>query len=127
MGVQAFQTRLSASCSLLESQLCVVLVPPPVSDLFMLPISDGKVLQVSWSPPGGYWENYNILLKNGSEVLVNQTIGKVSTQLAFSGLGFGLVPGRLYQADVTVQSGTLGNTARCYGRLGQLTLAAHNR
>lgn len=127
MGVQAFHTRLSASCSLLQSQLCVILVPPPVSGLFMLPINDGKVLQVSWSPPGGYWENYNILLKNGSEVLVNQTIGKVSTQLAFSSLGFGLVPGRLYQADVTVQSGALGTTARCSGRLGQLTFAAHNR
>lgn len=118
--------RLSASCSLPESRVCLIPVPQPVSHLSMLPINDGKVLQVSWSPPSGHWENYNILLKNVSEVLVNQTIGKVSTQLAFSSLGFGLVPGRLYQADVTVQSGGLGNTARCYGRLGQLTSTGQN-
>ncbi|CAF89445.1 unnamed protein product, partial [Tetraodon nigroviridis] len=92
-------------------------VPQPVSGLSMLPINDGKVLKLSWSPPSGYWENYNILLRNGSEVLVNQSTGKESTQLAFSSLGFGLVPGRLYGADVTVQSGSLANTARCYGRL----------
>lgn len=104
-----------------ESQLHLLPVPQPVSALSMLPVNNGKVLKVSWSPPSGYWENYNILLKNGSDVLVNQTIRKVSTQLAFSSLGFDLVPGRLYGADVTVQSGALGNTARCYGRLGQLT------
>lgn len=113
--------RLSVSCSLPESQLHLLPVPQPVSALSMLPINNGKVLKVSWSPPSGYWENYNILLKNGSDVLVNQTAGKVSTQLAFSSLGLGLVPGRLYSADVTVQSGSLGTTARCSGRLGQFT------
>lgn len=91
----------------------------------MLPINDGKVLKLSWLPPSGYWENYNILLRNGSEVLVNQSTGKESTQLAFSSLGFGLVPGRLYGADVTVQSGSLANTARCYGRLGQLASTSY--
>lgn len=113
------------SCSLPESHLHLVPVPQPVSDLSMLPISDGKVLKVSWSPPGGHWENYNVLLKNGSDVLVNQTLGKVSTQLAFSSLGFGLVPGRPYGAEVTVWSGGLGSTARCYGRLGQSTFTEH--
>lgn len=83
--------------------------------------TDGKMLRVSWAPPGGYWESYNVLLGNGSEVLVNQTISKTSTQLAFSSLGIGLVPGRLYEAAVSVQSGGLKNTARCYGRLGQST------
>lgn len=89
----------------------------------MLPVSNGRVLKVSWAPPRGHWENYNILLKNGSDVLVNQTISKGSTQLAFSSLGLGLVPGRLYEADVMVRSGILGNTARCYGRLGKLTFS----
>lgn len=108
-----------------ECQHHLIPVPQPVSALSMLPISNGKVLKISWSPPSGYWENYNILLKNGSDVLVNQTLRKDSNQLAFSSLGFGLVPGRLYGADVTVQSGSLGNTARCYGRLGQSAVTAH--
>lgn len=90
----------------------------------MLPVNDGQVLKLSWTPPSGYWQNYNILLRNGSEVLANQTTGKDSTQLAFSSLGFGLVPGRLYGAEVTVQSGSLANTARCYGGLGQLAFTS---
>ncbi|XP_056908618.1 receptor-type tyrosine-protein phosphatase beta-like [Takifugu flavidus] len=90
-------------------------VPRPVSGLSMT--SDGKMLKISWAPPSGYWESYNVLLNNGSDVLVNQTIGRASTQLAFSSLGIGLVPGHLYEADVTVRSGSLSNTARCYGRL----------
>lgn len=120
-GCSGHQICFSSSCSLPEPQLHVITVPQPVSGLSMLPMSNGGVLKVSWSPPGGYWENYNILLQNGSDVLVNQTISKVSTQLAFSRLGLGLVPGRLYKVDVTVQSGGLSNTAHCYGRLGQLS------
>lgn len=88
--------------------------------------SEGKILKLSWAPPSGHWESYNILLLNGSHVLVNQTISKASTQLAFSSLGLGLVPGRRYRADVTVQSGGLGSTARCFGRLGQ-SFTAHPR
>lgn len=85
----------------------------------MEPVGDGRSLRLSWSPPRGYWENYSVLLMNGSEALTNQTISKLSTQLTFSALSLGLVPGRLYEAEVTVHSGILGNTARCYGRLGQ--------
>lgn len=90
-------------------------VPQGVSALTMSPLSDGRTLRVSWSPPRGLWENYSVLLRNGSTVLQNQTISKVSRQHTFSSLG--LVPGRLYEAEVTVHSGTLGNAALCHGRL----------
>lgn len=83
----------------------------------MTPLSDGEILRVSWSPPRGHWENYSVVLRNASVVLVKRTIGKLSTQHTFSGLA--LVPGRLYMAEVTVHSGILGNTAHCHGRLGQ--------
>lgn len=92
-------------------------VPRPVSSLSMTPL--GTTLRLSWATPSGDWENYSVLLRNGSEVLVNQTVSKLSRQLTFSGLG--LVPGRLYGAEVTVHSGILGNTASCHGRLGQFT------
>ncbi|XP_038562970.1 receptor-type tyrosine-protein phosphatase beta-like isoform X3 [Micropterus salmoides] len=92
-------------------------VPQPVTALSMSLLSDGRTLRLSWSPPRGHWESYSVLLRNGSEVLVNQTISQLSRQHAFSVLSLGLVPGRLYGAEVTVRSGILGNTARCYGRL----------
>lgn len=106
-----------------ESQLPPTAAPQPVSGLSMT--SDGKILTISWAPPSGHWESYNILLNNGSHVLVNQTISRASTQLAFSSLGIGLVPGHLYEARVTVQSGSLNSTARCYGRLSQSAFTAH--
>lgn len=90
----------------------------------MVPVGDGRRLRVSWSPPGGAWEYYSVLLRNGSEVLVNQTISKRSSQHTFSVLGTGLVPGRLYEAEVTVHSGDLSNAAHCYGRLGQRPVSA---
>ncbi|KAK9516048.1 hypothetical protein VZT92_024010 [Zoarces viviparus] len=90
-------------------------VPQPVSSLSMTPLSDSRTLRFSWSPPRGDWENYSVLLRDGSVVLVNQTISKLSRQHLFSLPS--LVPGRLYGAEVTVHSGILGNTARCHGRL----------
>ncbi|XP_044048547.1 receptor-type tyrosine-protein phosphatase beta-like [Siniperca chuatsi] len=96
-------------------------VPQRVSALSMSPLGDGRTLSVSWSPPTGHWDHYSILLRNGSGVLVNQTIGKLSRQHTFSVLS--LVPGRLYEAEVTVHSGALGNTARCHGRTGSVNTA----
>ncbi|XP_030587276.1 receptor-type tyrosine-protein phosphatase beta isoform X2 [Archocentrus centrarchus] len=88
-------------------------VPDQVSALSMS--GDARTLRLSWSPPRGDWENYNVLLRNGSAVLANDTVGRESRQHTFSVLG--LVPGRLYSAEVTVHSGMLGNAARCSVRL----------
>lgn len=52
--------------------------------------------------------------------MVNQTISKQSVQYTFSVLALGVVPGRVYDASVMVQSGPLGSTARCYIQLGLL-------
>ncbi|CAI5668435.1 unnamed protein product [Oreochromis niloticus] len=96
-----------------ESRSTARTVPDRVSALSMS--ADAQTLRLSWLPPRGDWENYSIILKNGSVVLANETVSKVSRQHAFSGLG--LVPGRLYSAEVTVHSGVLGNTARCSSQL----------
>ncbi|XP_071318352.1 receptor-type tyrosine-protein phosphatase beta-like isoform X2 [Trachinotus anak] len=90
-------------------------VPDQVSALSMSPLSASGTLSLSWMPPSGDWENYSVLLRNGSAVLVNETVGRLSRQFVFSGLG--LVPGRLYTAEVTVHSGILGNMAYCHRRL----------
>ncbi|KAM4619051.1 receptor-type tyrosine-protein phosphatase beta isoform 1-T1 [Polymixia lowei] len=92
-------------------------VPDSVSRLSMVALSDGRTLRVTWSPPRGQWESYRILLWNSSASLVNETVGRQARQYSFPGPALGLVPGRLYRAEVTVQSGSLGNTAHCQGRL----------
>ncbi|TMS01081.1 Receptor-type tyrosine-protein phosphatase beta, partial [Larimichthys crocea] len=107
--------RTTAAGQSSETRTSARTVPDRVSALAMTPLSDGEILRVSWSPPRGHWENYSVVLRNASVVLVKRTIGKLSTQHTFSGLA--LVPGRLYMAEVTVHSGILGNTAHCHGRL----------
>ncbi|CAJ1055778.1 receptor-type tyrosine-protein phosphatase beta-like [Xyrichtys novacula] len=92
-------------------------VPAQVSALSMSALRGGGALRVSWSLPRGDWENYGVLLRNGSEVLSNLTVRKLASQVHFSALNLGLLPGRLYQVQVTTHSGILGNTASCYGRL----------
>lgn len=79
---------------------------------------DRRVLRVTWSHPKGDWDTYSVVLWNGSVVVVNDTISKLNTQYSFSVLDLGLVPGRLYGAEVTVHSGDLRSTAHCQGRLG---------
>uniref|UniRef100_A0AAQ6AA57 protein-tyrosine-phosphatase n=1 Tax=Amphiprion ocellaris TaxID=80972 RepID=A0AAQ6AA57_AMPOC len=99
-------------------------VPAPVSGLFLS--ADSRELQLSWTPPAGDWENYSVVLRNGSEVLVNRTVGKLTRRHVFSVLDLGLLPGRLYSAEVTVHSGILGNRAVCSARIGDpVQLSVH--
>ncbi|XP_076018766.1 receptor-type tyrosine-protein phosphatase beta isoform X2 [Genypterus blacodes] len=92
-------------------------VPQQVTGLSMWALADGRTLRLTWSPPRGEWEKYTLLLWNASAPLVNETVSKLARQYSFPVLGLGLVPGRLYRAEVTVHSGLLGNTAQCQGRL----------
>jgi len=85
----------------------------------MTPLSDGSTLRLSWTPPRGDWEKFSVLLRDGLTVLMNQSVSKPSRLHLFSIPG--LVPGRLYGAEVTVHSGILGNTAHCQGQLGEFT------
>lgn len=104
-----------------SSSRSFVPVPERVSALTVLPAGDGKLLRLSWAPPRGHWDYYTILLKNGSEILVNQTISKLSSQHTFSVLALGMVPGRVYEGALTVHSGPLANTDHCYVQLGEST------
>ncbi|KAJ3596703.1 hypothetical protein NHX12_003107 [Muraenolepis orangiensis] len=82
-------------------------VPDQVSELSMDAMDDSPSLRVSWAPPRGRWDHYRLLLWNGSLVLVNQTLGHMTTQYVFSGAELGLVFGRIYRAEVIVQRGLL--------------------
>lgn len=81
-------------------------------------LSDGSALRLAWMPPTGTWEKYSVLLRNGSAVLVDDGIGKLSRSYVFPAKELGLVPGRVYGAEVTVRSGPLANTTRCQAQLG---------
>uniref|UniRef100_UPI0037E73E3D receptor-type tyrosine-protein phosphatase beta-like isoform X2 n=1 Tax=Semicossyphus pulcher TaxID=241346 RepID=UPI0037E73E3D len=111
------RVRSSAGGRSSESRTSRRTVPERVSALSLSPLSEGRALRLSWLPPRGDWENYSVVLWNGSVVLLNRTVSKLSSQITFSARSLGLLPGRLYQAEVTVHSGTLGNTATCHGRL----------
>lgn len=74
-------------------------------------------LVVSWSPPAGDWEQYRIVLLNGSSPLLNTTVGKEKTRYLVEDVGF--IPGRQYEIEVTVESGNLKNAERCQGRTGK--------
>ncbi|KAM5288772.1 receptor-type tyrosine-protein phosphatase beta [Ctenodactylus gundi] len=88
-------------------------VPDKVGNL---EANDGRLrsLMVSWSPPAGDWERYRILLFNNSVVLLNTTVGKEETHYVMDDSG--LVPGRQYEVEVTVESGNLKSSERCQGR-----------
>ncbi|XP_037539054.1 receptor-type tyrosine-protein phosphatase beta [Nematolebias whitei] len=73
----------------------------------------GGTLRLTWSPPRGVWDNYSVLLTNGSIILLNRTLDKLSRQLVLSFSSLGLVPGCRYAAYLTVHSGVLRSTAHC--------------
>ncbi|XP_030622900.1 receptor-type tyrosine-protein phosphatase beta [Chanos chanos] len=90
-------------------------VPGKVSQLKLVGLNDQRSLRMSWNPPKGEWNSYRVLLFNGSSALVNSTVSRIVRYHTFSNLG--LVPGRLYTAAVTVESGSLHNTEYCQARL----------
>uniref|UniRef100_A0A672YI87 protein-tyrosine-phosphatase n=1 Tax=Sphaeramia orbicularis TaxID=375764 RepID=A0A672YI87_9TELE len=92
-------------------------IPEPVSGLSMSEVKGGRGLTLTWSPPRGDWEKYSVQLWNSSALVVNETISKIVRQHFIPVSTFGLIPGRLYRAEVTVHSGILGNKAQCQGRL----------
>ncbi|XP_013882224.1 receptor-type tyrosine-protein phosphatase beta [Austrofundulus limnaeus] len=94
-----------------ESRTTGRTVPDQVSDLSVS--IDYSALRVSWSPPGGDWDNYRVLLSDSLTVLLNQTVSKTSRRFEASVRSLGLVPGRRYAVELTVHSGDLSNTARC--------------
>uniref|UniRef100_A0A8C1QB89 protein-tyrosine-phosphatase n=1 Tax=Cyprinus carpio TaxID=7962 RepID=A0A8C1QB89_CYPCA len=76
---------------------------------------DERTLRLSWSPPAGDWDFYRVLLFNGSSVLMNRTVDRSLVEFNFT--DGTLIPGRLYRAAVSVESGYLSSTADCHERL----------
>ncbi|KAM3925338.1 receptor-type tyrosine-protein phosphatase beta isoform 2-T2 [Leptodactylus fuscus] len=88
-------------------------VPERVTDLKTA--NNGvKSLRVSWAPPAGDWDHYQLVLYNQSTVLLNITIEDHYKEFTIQDVG--LIPGRQYDVAVIVESGGLRNAAYCKGR-----------
>nr|XP_035975203.1 receptor-type tyrosine-protein phosphatase beta isoform X2 [Halichoerus grypus] len=111
-----YQVTISCVSGELSAQKMAVgrTVPEKVGNLEVNSNGSIRSLVVSWSPPAGDWEQYRILLFNDSVVLLNITVGKEETHYAIDDVG--LIPGRQYEVEVTVESGNLKNSKRCQGR-----------
>lgn len=83
---------------------------------------DERTLRLSWSAPAGDWDFYRVLLFNGSSVLMNRTVDRSLVEFNFT--DGTLIPGRLYRAAVSVESGYLSSTADCHERLGVLLVSS---
>uniref|UniRef100_A0A8B9HEQ5 protein-tyrosine-phosphatase n=1 Tax=Astyanax mexicanus TaxID=7994 RepID=A0A8B9HEQ5_ASTMX len=88
--------------------------PGEVSQIKMENVAEENSLKMSWMPPVGQWEHYRVLLFNGSETLVNETMDKSAKEFNFSRLS--LQPGREYKAAVSVESRGQASTVYCLGR-----------
>uniref|UniRef100_A0A7N5JQX4 Receptor-type tyrosine-protein phosphatase beta n=1 Tax=Ailuropoda melanoleuca TaxID=9646 RepID=A0A7N5JQX4_AILME len=111
-----YQITISCVSGELSAQKMAVgrTVPEKVGNLEVNSNGSIRSLVVSWSPPAGDWEQYRILLFNDSVLLLNITVGKEETHHTIEDVG--LVPGRQYEVEVTVESGNLKNSKRCQGR-----------
>ncbi|XP_059181909.1 receptor-type tyrosine-protein phosphatase beta-like [Centropristis striata] len=97
-----------------QSESSVRTAPAAASLVSLSPSSSGGGLVLSWSPPAGLWENYRLLLFDGSQLIVSAAPDHQAVNFSFPGTR--LTPGRLYRAQLTVESGGLTAESRCDGR-----------
>uniref|UniRef100_A0A4W3K8K4 protein-tyrosine-phosphatase n=1 Tax=Callorhinchus milii TaxID=7868 RepID=A0A4W3K8K4_CALMI len=103
----------SASCSARTGKNLIG-IPNSVSNLIMTSNGSMSSLKVSWLPPAGDWDSYRFQLLNHSFIILTDSLKKQIREYTIKGIG--LIPGRLYEAAVIVESGTHQNKAYCKGR-----------
>uniref|UniRef100_A0A3B3XXJ2 protein-tyrosine-phosphatase n=1 Tax=Poecilia mexicana TaxID=48701 RepID=A0A3B3XXJ2_9TELE len=106
---------MSVSSSLTnQSKLTVRTAPAAASCLQLSPSSTGGLL-LTWVPPAGRWENYRVFLFDGTQQLVDTTLGRDAVNFSFPGTE--LTPGRRYRATLRVESGGLAAESSCDGSM----------
>ncbi|RXN30220.1 receptor-type tyrosine- phosphatase beta-like protein [Labeo rohita] len=107
---KTYQVSVSTISGTLSNKTWITVKTEPgkVSDLVMENLSDRGVLKITWTPPSGEWEHIRVVLVNGSEILVNQTVDRTAKEILLSWLN--LQPGRVYSLAVSVENGGLANT-----------------
>ncbi|XP_047431012.1 receptor-type tyrosine-protein phosphatase beta [Mugil cephalus] len=111
----SYQVTVTTRSGVLRNQseeITVRTAPLPASHLSLSPSSSGGLL-LTWSPPGGRWENYTLLLFDGSQELVRTALDPGAVNYSFPGTG--LTPGTMYRAVLRVESGGMTAESSCDG------------
>ncbi|XP_023118290.2 receptor-type tyrosine-protein phosphatase beta [Amphiprion ocellaris] len=96
-----------------DSSVLARTVPSPVSSLQVLSSGRTDRLTVSWQQGEGSWSSYQVVLYDVSGATLGaQTLGAEHRSHMFPGL----IPGRLYRAEVITHSGELTNSVSIFGR-----------
>ncbi|GAA6227007.1 receptor-type tyrosine-protein phosphatase beta-like [Lates japonicus] len=96
-----------------DSSVLARTVPSPVSSLQVQSSGRTDRLTVSWEHGEGSWSSYQVILYDVSGATLGaQTLGVEHRSHMFPGL----IPGRLYRAEVITHSGELTNNISALGR-----------
>ncbi|TMS01587.1 hypothetical protein E3U43_005407 [Larimichthys crocea] len=95
-----------------QSEITVRTAPAAPTLLSLTPASSGGLL-LSWTPPAGLWDNYTLLLLDGSQQVVSAALDREAANYSFAGTE--LTPGRLFRAVLRVESGGLTAESSCDG------------
>ncbi|KAF1372105.1 hypothetical protein PFLUV_G00261450 [Perca fluviatilis] len=96
-----------------DSSVLARTVPSSVSSLQVESSGRTDRLTVSWQHGDGSWSSYQVVLYDVSGATLGaQTLGAQHKSHTFSGL----IPGRLYRAEVITHSGELTNNISAFGR-----------
>lgn len=108
----------SSSCyfrKLLLSEPSIVFflsVPSGVQGLTVSNSARSDYLKVSWLHASGYFDNYEVIIKNNNDFIQTKTVPKDENECVFTNL----VPGRQYSVTVSTKSGKYETSERVYGR-----------
>ncbi|PKU47797.1 receptor-type tyrosine-protein phosphatase beta [Limosa lapponica baueri] len=87
-------------------------VPSSVQGLTVSNSARSDYLKVSWLHASGYFDNYEVTIKNNNDFIQTKTVPKDENECVFTNL----VPGRQYSVTVSTRSGKYETSERVYGR-----------
>ncbi|XP_054688702.1 receptor-type tyrosine-protein phosphatase beta isoform X3 [Grus americana] len=87
-------------------------VPSSVQGLTVSNSARSDYLKVSWLHASGYFDNYEVIIKNNNDFIQTKSVPKDENECVFTNL----VPGRQYSITVSTRSGKYETSERVYGR-----------
>uniref|UniRef100_A0A8C5TZY7 protein-tyrosine-phosphatase n=1 Tax=Malurus cyaneus samueli TaxID=2593467 RepID=A0A8C5TZY7_9PASS len=87
-------------------------VPSSVQGLTVSNSARSDYLKVSWLHASGYFDNYEVIIRNNNDFIQTKSVPKNENECVFTNL----VPGRQYSVTVSTRSGKYETSERVYGR-----------
>lgn len=87
-------------------------VPSSVQGLTVSNSARSDYLKVSWLHASGYFDNYEVTIRNNNDFIQTKSVPKDENECVFTSL----VPGRQYSVTVSTRSGKYETSERVYGR-----------